>query len=178
MREALVLFAAGVLGLALESALLAQLPFALVPALALLFPIAAALLLGPAAGLVVSAGLGFGADMLSGALLGHHAFLRLLEFVLVRAATGQFDLVRPIPFALFAFAVALADAAGSAALIAFFLGAFTLDPHALGLVALRALSTAAAAPLVLALARRVVAWGSGELDGRREMRLETKRPVL
>ena len=178
MREALVLFAAGVIGLALESALLAHLPFAAVPALSLLFPVAAALLLGPASGLVVSAGLGFGADMLSSSLLGQHAFLRLLEFVIVRAATGQFDLVRPIPFALFAFAVALADAAGSAGLIAFFLGAFAPDPRGLGLVALRALTTAAAAPLVLALARRVVAWGSGDLDGRREMRLETKRPVL
>lgn len=178
MREALVLFAAGVIGLAAESALLAQLPFALVPALALLFPIAAALLLGPASGLVVSTALGFGADVLSGALLGQHAFLRLIEFVVVRAATRQFDLVRPVPFALFAFAVALADAAGSAALIAFFLGDFAPDARSLGLVAVRALTTAAAAPLVLGLARRVVAWGSGDAEGRREMRLETKRPVL
>jgi len=178
MREALVLFAAGVVALALESALLAHLPFAAVPALSLLFPIAAALLLGPAAGLVVSAGLGFGADMLSGALLGQHAFLRLSEFVLVRAATGQFDLVRPLPFALFAFAIALADAAGSAALIQFFLGAFQPEARGLALVALRALTTAAAAPAVLALARRIAAWGSGDGDARREMRLETKRPVL
>ena len=178
MREALVLFAAGVVGLALESGLLAQLPFAAVPALSLLFPIAAALLLGPASGLVVSAALGFGADMLSGALLGQHAFLRLVEFVLVRAATGQFDLERPFPFALFAGAVALVDAAGSAALIHFFLGAFAVDPQALGAVALRALATAAAAPLVLSFARRVVAWGSGDAEGRREMRLDTKRPVL
>jgi rod shape-determining protein MreD len=178
VREAVVLFAAGVVALALESALLAYLPFAAVPALSLLFPIAAALLLGPAGGLVVSAGLGFSADTLSGALLGQHAFLRLLEFVLVRAATGQFDLVRPLPFALLAFVVALADAAGSAALITFFLGAFELDPRVLGLVALRALSTAAAAPLVLALARRVAAFSSGDADPRREMRLETKRTVL
>lgn len=178
MRETLVLFAAGVVGLALESALLAQLPFVTVPALSLLFPIAAALLLGPASGLVVSAALGFGADMLSGALLGQHAFLRLIEFVLVRTAVGQFDLARPLPFALFAFAVALADAAGSAALIQFFLGSFGADPRALGLVALRALTTAAAAPLVLGLARRVAAWGSGDAETRREMRLETKRPVL
>lgn len=178
MREALVLFAAGVVALAFESALLAQLPFALVPALSLLFPIAAALLLGPGSGLVVSAVLGFGADVLSSALLGQHAFLRLLEFVLVRTAIGQFDLVRPLPFALFAGAVALLDAAGSAALIAFFLGSFSAEPRALGAIALRALTTAAAAPLVLGLARRVVAWGSGDTESRREMRLDTKRPVL
>lgn len=178
MREALVLFAAGVVGLAIESALLAHVPFIAVPALSLLFPIAAALLLGPLAGLLVSTALGFGADMLSGALLGQHAFLRLAEFAGVRAAVGQFDLVRPLPFALFALGVALADAAGSAALIQFFLGAFEPDPRELGLIALRSLTTAAAAPLVLALARRVAAWGGGEGDVRREMRLETKRPVL
>jgi rod shape-determining protein MreD len=172
-----VLLAAGWLALALESALLAQFPFAVVPALSLLFAIAAALLLSPLAGLLVSAALGFGADMLSGALLGQHAFLRLVEFAVVRAAIGQFDLVRPLPFASFALGVALADAAGSAALIRFFLGAFEPDARGLALVALRALATAAAAPLVLALARRVAAWG-GEADPRREMRLETKRPVL
>jgi rod shape-determining protein MreD len=173
-----VLTAAGLLALALESALVAHLPIAVVPALSLLFPIAAALLLGPAAGLFASALLGFGADMLSGALLGQHAFLRIVEFALVRATTGQFDLVRPLPFAAFAFALALADAAGSAALIQFFLGTFEPDRHALAVVSLRSLATAAAAPLVLALARRVGAWGSGEGDARREMRLDTKRPVL
>ena len=173
-----MLFAAGGIALAIESGLLAHFPFAAVPALSLLFPIAAALLLGPLAGLLVSAALGFGADLLSGSLLGQHAFLRLLEFVGVRAAIGQFDLVRPVPFALLAFGIALADAAGSAALIEFFLGAFVLDVHALGVIALRALATAAAAPSVLALARRVAAWGGGETDVRRELRLETKRPVL
>lgn len=178
MREALVLLAAGVIALALESALLAQLPPAAVPGFSLLFPIAAALLLGPLEGVLVSAALGFGADMLSGALLGQHAFLRLVEFAVVRAAVGQFDLVRPLPFTLFAFAIALADAAGSAALIEFFLGSFDPDARSLATVALRALATAAAAPLVLALARRVAAWGGGEGDVRREMRLETKRPVL
>jgi rod shape-determining protein MreD len=178
VREAFVLLAVGVVALALESSLLAQLPMFVVPALSLLCSIAAALLLGPLAGLLVSAVLGFGADMLSGALLGQHAFLRLVEFALVRAAIGQFDLVRPFPFALLAFAVVLGDAAGSAALIQFFLGAFEADPRGLGLIGLRAVVTAAVAPLALSLARRVVAWGGGDGDVRREMRLETKRPVL
>ena len=122
MRETGILLAAGCLGLAFESALLAQLPAALVPGLSLLFPVAAAVLLGPIEGVLVCAALGFGADMFSGALLGQHAFLRLVEFAVVRALVGQLDLARPIPFSIFAFGVALADAAGSAALIRFFLG--------------------------------------------------------
>ena len=177
MREALILFTAGCLALAFESALLAQLPPALVPGLSLLFPIAAAVLLGPIEGILVCAALGFGADIFSGALLGQHAFLRLVEFAAVRALVGQLDLTRPIPFSIFAFGIALADAAGSAALIRFFLGDLSIDARTLTIVALRALATAAAAPLVLALARRVAAWG-GLDDARREMRLETKRPGI
>ena len=76
------------------------------------------------------------------------------------------------------YGVALADAAGSAALIQFFLGDFATDRSAVLHVALRALPTAVAAPLVLALARKAVALGGGDVDVRREMRLETKRPVL
>lgn len=177
MKEALILFAAGCLGLAFESALLAQLPAALVPGFSLLFPVAAAVLLGPIEGVLVCAALGFGADMFSGALLGQHAFLRLVEFAVVRALVGQLDLARPIPFSIFAFGVALADAAGAAVLIRFFLGELALDTRTLGVLALRALATAAAAPLVLALARRVAEWG-GLDEARREMRLETKRPVI
>lgn len=178
MRDGLVLFLAGAIGLAVESALLSRLPGVLVPALSLLFPVAAALLLGPLAGLLVSAALGFSADALSGSLLGQHALLRLVEFAVVRLVVGQFDLLRPVPFAAFAFGVALADAAGSAALIQFFLGDFATDRSAVLHVALRALPTAVAAPLVLALARKAVALGGGDVDVRREMRLETKRPVL
>lgn len=177
MREALVLLLAGASALALESALLAHAPAVLVPSFALLFPMAAALLLGPFAGLWVCAALGFGADMLSSALFGQHALLRLVEFAAVRAIAGQFDLVRPMPFAAFALGLALADAAASAALIQFFLGSFESDARSLVAVALRGAATAVAAPLVLSLARRVASLG-GELDPRREMRLETKRPVL
>lgn len=173
-----MLLAAGLAAQALESALLAHFPLAAVPSLSLLFPIAAALLLGPLAGLLVAAALGFGADVLSGALFGQHAFLRLGEFVAVRALTGQFDLVRPLPFASFALAIAVADTVGSALLVRFFLGSFDLDPNAGVMIALRTLTTAVAAPLVLMLTRRVVVWGSGDLDPRREMRLETRRPVL
>jgi rod shape-determining protein MreD len=176
VRDALVVFAAGCLGLAFEAALLAQLPPAIVPELSLLFPIAAALLLSPLAGLLVCAALGFGADALSGALLGQHAFLRLIEYAAVRLVIGQFDLLRPLPFAVFALAIALADAAGSAALIQYFLGGFMPDRATLVQVGARSVATALAAPLVLWLARRVVA--IGDADARREMRLETKRPVL
>ncbi len=177
MRESFALLAAGSLALVLESAALSHLPAALVPELALLFPVAAILLLGPSAGLLVAVALGFGADMLSASLFGQHAFLRLVEFAAVRLLAGQLDLSRPMPFAIFGLALALLDAAGSAVLTRFFLGSFVPHAQELGTVALRALATAAAAPLVLVVARAVAAWGSLD-EARREMRLDTKRPVL
>lgn len=177
MREALTLFAAGLLALVLESALLTQLPAALVPSLALLMPIAAALLLPPTAGLLVAVALGFGADMFSAALLGMHAFVRLGEFALVRLLAGQLDLARPLPFASFALGLALFDGAATAAVLRFFLGSFAPTGEELATTLLRALVTAAVAPLVLVAARAAAAWGSLD-EARREMRLDTKRPVL
>lgn len=177
MREALTLFAAGCLALVLESALLVQLPAALVPELSLLLSVAAVLLLSPTAGLLVAVALGFAADMLSGSLMGQHAFMRLVEFVAVRLLASQLDLKRPIPFASFALGLALFDAAASAALIRFFLGSFLPSLPELATVALRALVTAAVAPALLVLARAVSSWGSLD-EARREMRLDTKRPVL
>ena len=177
MREALTLLALGLLALVVESALLANLPVAFVPSLALLVPIAAALLLPPTAGLLVAVALGFGADVLSGSLLGQHAFVRLAEFVLVRVLASQLDLMRPLPFAIFALGLALFDAAASAGVLRFFLGSFAPSSTELATVGLRALVSAAAAPLALFAARTTTAWGSLD-EARREMRLDTKRPVL
>jgi rod shape-determining protein MreD len=177
VREALTLLALGLLALVVESALLAILPDALVPSFALLLPVAAALLLPPATGLLVSVALGFGADMLSGALFGLHAFVRLLEFAAVRLLASQLDLVRPLPFAIFALGVALLDAASVAGVARFFLSEFGASRDELARVGLRALATAVAAPLALVAARVATSWGSLE-EARREMRLDTKRPVI
>ncbi len=177
MREALALFAAGLVALLVESAALQHLPAVVVPELSLLFPVAAALLLEPLAGLLVAVGLGFGADMLSGALYGQHAFLRLAEYAAVRGLAGQLDLRRPLPLAAFGFAVAALDAAAAAGVTRFFLGTFPVSAGELVRVAGRALASAVAAPSAIALARAASAWGSLD-EARREMRLDTKRPML
>jgi rod shape-determining protein MreD len=177
MREALALFAAGLIALLVESAAMQHLPALLVPELSLLFPVAAALLLAPVPGILVAVGLGFGADMLSGALFGQHAFLRLVEFTAVRGLAGQLDLRRPLPLAAFGLGVAALDAAASAGVTRFFLGSFPVSGSELVRVACRALATALAAPAVIAAARSASAWGSLD-EARREMRLDTKRPML
>jgi hypothetical protein len=64
-----------------------------------------------------------------------------------------------------------------AALTRLYLGRLDLDGAALAGHALRALVTAAAAPPVTGLARRLVR-RLAEFEARREMRLDTRRPAL
>ena len=78
MRGAAVWTLVGMLGISLQAMLAAALPVALVPDLSLLAAFAAALVLGRAHGLIVVCLLGLGADMVSGSLLGQHAFDQLV----------------------------------------------------------------------------------------------------
>ena len=177
MRPALALLGLGLLAALCQGGFSHVLPAYLVPDLSLLLTLAAALVLGPGSGLIVAAGIGLGADMVSGTLLGQLACLRLLELVLTRGIAGQLDLRRGLPLAVFAFALVWIDGFGQAGVSSLFLGEFRLQPGELLTLGIRALVTAPFAPLVGGLARRVCEW-LDESEARREMRLETRRAVL
>lgn len=177
MRRALAVFAVGLAALLLQSALATLLPLQGVPDLGLLMVVAAALVLGPAEGLLVCAGLGLGADMLSGSLLGQQATLRLFEFVATRSLASQLDLVRPLPLAVYAAGLSLVDALGMAGLTRLFLGGFPVTPRDAALLAARSAVNGLVAPGVAGAVRRL-ARRLAEEEARREMRLETRRPVL
>jgi rod shape-determining protein MreD len=177
VRGALVLLALGLLLLVLQSALGTILPVHGVPDFGLLVPVAAALLLGPASGLLVTAAVGLGADMLSGSLLGQQAALRICAFGLTRALASQLDLRRTLPLMVYTAGVALLDALGMAGLSRVFLGAFPLGLHDAEAVAARAALCALAVPPVLGIAGSLLRVVS-EDDTRREMRLDTRRPLL
>jgi rod shape-determining protein MreD len=177
MKPALALLALGWLAALAQGGLAQLVPAAVVPDLSLLLVLAAALAIGPAQGLLVAAGVGLGADMVSGTLLGQLACLRLLELVVTRAIAGQLDLRRGLALAVFAFALVGIDGLGQAGLSWLFLGDFPFHPGDPLTLALRAAVTAPFAPAVLALARRLCE-RLEEGDARREMRLDTRRPVL
>jgi rod shape-determining protein MreD len=177
VRRGLAVLVLGIGMVVMQSALGTILPVHLVPDLGLLVTVAAALLLGPAEGLLVAAAVGFGADMLSGALLGQHAALRLCELALTRGLAAQLDLRRPIPLAIYTGGLYLLDALGMAGLARVFLGAFPVTLHDLAAVAARAAVTALFAPALAGAARSLVRW-IGEEESRREMRLDTRRPLL
>jgi rod shape-determining protein MreD len=177
MRATLALLALGWLAVLAQGGLAQLVPAAVVPDLSLLLTLAAALVIGPAQGLIVATGVGLGADMVSGTLLGQLACLRLLELVVTRAIAGQLDLRRGLPLAVFAFALVGIDGLGQAGLSRLFLGDFPFLPADLVTLAVRAAVTAPFAPMAHALVRRL-SERLEEGDARREMRLDTRRPVL
>jgi len=173
---ALVLLALG--ALVLQGTLAALVPPALLPDLALLLTVTVAVAAPATWALLLAAGLGFGADVLSGTLMGQLALLRLLAFATTRFVHAQFHLERAIPLASFCFALALLDALGLAALSRLFLGASPLGLEAVPTALARAALVAALAPGAHRLVSGVLA-SLYEGDGRRrEVRFDTRRPVI
>jgi rod shape-determining protein MreD len=177
VRRPLLVLGCGLAAVVLQGGLAAMVPVQWVPDLGLVAVIAAALVLGPAEGLLVAALVGFACDALSGALLGQHACLRLLELLLVRVLAQKLDLRGPLTLAVGALALALLDALGMALLTRLFLGDLALPAGQAARVLLRAAVTALAAPFGVGAVRGLVE----RLDvseARREMRLDTRRPAL
>lgn len=72
--------------------------------------------------------LGFVVDLLSGALLGHHALLRLFAFGSARVCSRQLNLRGPLPQMTFVAGFTVANALGSHLLTVFFASGPGLDP--------------------------------------------------
>jgi cell shape-determining protein MreD len=177
MRPALALLLLGWLAVLVQGGLALLLPGWAVPDLSLLVTLSAASALEPAFGLLVAAGIGLGTDMVSSPPLGQLAFLRILELALARLVAGQLDLRRGLPLMVFALAVVLFDGLAQIALGRMLLGSFPLQPAELLGLAGRALVSAPFAPAAASLARRLRE-RLDETEARRDMRLDTRRPVL
>ena len=178
MRRTSILLATGVLAVACQGALSGFFPVALVPDASLLFSVAAALLLGPAEALCVAALLGLSSDLLSGALLGQAAFLRVFEVGITRVVSAQIDLRRAFPLCVFVLALSVFDALGMAGLLRILQGNFGLGLDAAGLLPHlgRIVSNGLFAP-VFAWVARALAEGVDD-QSRRELRLDTRRSGL
>ena len=176
MRKALAVLAAGLVALVLLGGAAVFWPVHWLPDVALLATVAAALVLGPAEGLLVAAALGFSADMLSGTLLGQQAMLCVLAFAVTRLFAAQLDLRRGLALSIFVGMLVLASGALLVLQSRFFLGLPFEWSETSGLLA-RALITALFAVPVGGAARAIVE-RLEESQARREMRLDTRRPAL
>lgn len=179
MKSMLVILALGVLGLIVESALLNLFPARFVPDFGLLIPVVAILALPPVEGLLLAAALGLSAGMFSNALLGQHALIRIVEFVVVRVVNAQLDLKRALPLTVFAFAITIFDAAGILGITRFFFGESPLPLGETGDLLIRAGVNGVVAPMLAGPLRRIVE-RFAERDARRsrDVRLDTRRPML
>jgi rod shape-determining protein MreD len=171
------LTALAVTTLVLQGAAAALMPPWLVPDLGLLLVVALAVAAGPGEGLLVAAGVGFGTDLLGGAPLGHHALLRLLVFGLARLLAAPFHL-RAAMLSALVLGLCLLDALGTVALTRFFAGVAMLGPDQAPEVALRALLGAVLAPAVRSAVQASLAGLTAEDQRRRDVRLDTRRPLL
>lgn len=178
IRSALALTALGLAALVLQGTLAALLPPALVPDLGLLVALSAAVSAPALPALALAAGVGFGADLLSGTLLGQQALLRLLAFAGTRFVSGQFHLERGLPLATFCLAVGLLDALGLAGLSWLFTGASPFGLEGLPTLVVRAVLGAALVPFVHGLVGGLSETLQEGDAPRREVRFDTRRPVL
>jgi cell shape-determining protein MreD len=177
MRSALALLLLGWLGVVVQGGLARVLPVWAVPELSLLATVAAASALEPGFGLVVAAGIGLGADVVSSPLLGELAFLRTIELALARLVAGQLDLRRGLPLTVFVFALVGFDGLAQAGLGRLLLGNFPVRWVELAELAGLALVTAPLAPSAAAFGRRLRA-RLDESEARRDMRLDPRRAAL
>lgn len=176
MKRGLVLLSIGALAPMLQGALAQFLPAALCPDLGLLL-VAAVGLCGRsvAVGLLFSALVGFVADLLSGALLGQHALLRVLAYAAARSASVHVNLIGVGSKAIFVALLTVLNGLAMGALTAFFSPGAGFAWIGLGDLALSALVNALAAPLATSLVSAVLNRFGDEDGGRRLLRLESRR---
>lgn len=177
MRPALAVALLGLLAVALQGALADLLPRSLVPELGLLATLAAALLLGPASGMLVAFAVGLAADTLSGALLGQNALLHLVAFAVTGAVGKSLDLGRLLPLVVFAWALVAGHVLASLGISWLFLGPLPVLWQDVSTLAPRVLVSGGLAPFTTGLARRLLRRLDERAD-RRAMRLDTRRPAF
>lgn len=175
MKQAVILFAAGLVALIAQSALAVLVPHPFCPDLGLLVVVAIGLFWEPLpSGFALAAGLGYATDVLSGSLLGQHGLLRLLSFAAARLGGRQLNLRGPLPLAVFAaglsviYAVALQGGLGS------FTGSASEVAASIGRVGAHALVNAIAAPFVALGVERLCSWSSDDDAARRALRLDAR----
>lgn len=172
MSRLLVLLGLGLLVPIVQGALAPFLPRGVLPDLGLLVVMALGIALrSTGTGLALSAFLGFVSDLLSGALLGQHALLRVMAFGVARVTGSHMNLQGPFTQMGLGAGLAAATALGTLALTAFF------DPGAARALPgsellWHAAANAVAAPFVVGAVVRLLA--RVEDDGRRPLRLSPR----
>ena len=176
MKTGLALLALGALAPMLQSALAPYISAALCPDLGLLLVVAVGLSgRSVAGGLLFSGFVGFVADLLSGALLGQHALLRVLAFAAARSANVHVNLVGIGAKGIFVAILTVLNGLAMGGITAFFSPGTGFAAIGIRELALGALVNALVAPLVTLVVSFALTRLDDEGEGRRLMRLEPRR---
>jgi rod shape-determining protein MreD len=176
LKTGLALLVLGALAPMLQSALGPFLSTSLCPDLGLLLVVAVGLSgRSVAGGLLFSAFVGFVADLLSGALLGQHALLRVLVFAAARGANVHVNLVGLGAKGIFVAVVTLLNGLAMGGITAFFSPGAGFAPIGVRELALSVLVNVLAAPLVTLVVGFVLNRLDDESERRRLVRLEPRR---
>jgi rod shape-determining protein MreD len=175
MRVALALLALGLLTTISQGGIATFLPPPYCPDFAFLVVLAIGLLWKPLiGGMLVVAFLGYGADLLSGSLFGQHALLRLIVFLIARAASRRVNIRGALPVAIFAAGATLFYSLALLLVTAFYSGPASVSWSWLSDSLRHALVNGLLAPMVLGVARRLIALLDETESSRRSLRLEPR----
>lgn len=168
MKSILAVLLLGFAALIVQGALARTIPPPWCPDLAWLVVIGVGLRWpGFLAGLFVAVPLGYATDLLSGSLMGQHAFLRLISYLMAAAASRQLDMSGGPAVAIFVFGMTILYGLGIVATLSFFAGSdaigFDLLTSAFG----HAIANVIAAGPMIALVERLLVRFSDEEVGRR-----------
>jgi cell shape-determining protein MreD len=167
VKRAALLGLIGVLALIAQGALARALPPPFCPDLGFLVVVGiGSCWRGFSSGLVLSAALGYAADLYSGSLLGQTALLRIVAFASALLASRQLNLKGGLPLMLFTAGLTVACGLLSQGLSAAFVGAGSLGLGGFGALLVHAAINAVAAPLVLGLVQGAAVWAGDEAGGR------------
>lgn len=172
MRRPLGLLAGGLVCAWLQGTLVGFAPAWWTPDLVFLWAVGGAVAAPVAEALLVAGTLGYAVDVLSGALLGHHALLLVVACAATRGASVQLHLGRTPARVALLVGLGLVYHAGHAGLAALFAGGGLPNGAALRHAATQLALTAAVGPAVLAAVERWAELLTRDEEGvRRPLRL-------
>jgi rod shape-determining protein MreD len=128
------------------------------------------------AGLLIVVPLGYAMDLLSGSLMGQHAFMRLVVYLTAAVASRQLDLSGGLPVAIFVFGVTIFYGLGIGATLSFFAGSESVGFGVLSSSLGHGIANVIAAGPMIALVERALTRFTDDDVGRRgPLPLQTPR---
>ncbi len=168
MKSFVAVFALGIAALIVQGALALTLPPPWCPDLALLVVIGVGLRWpGFLSGLFIAVPLGYAMDLLSGSLMGQHAFMRMISYLTAAVVSRQLDISGGLPVVIFVFGMTIVYGLGIAATSSFFVGSGAIGWDVLSTGFAHAIANVVASGPIIALVDRIIVRFADDEVGRR-----------